>query len=317
MRAYLQAFYAVDSDGNIEVLYLNKSWIVRDSSWASLSNSPYPGHVLGGAVDIYAPQPYMPAEEGKVLAVKKFPTPRNRVNSEEYDYLLLLQRDNIVIKILHVRPECHVGDYLRLGDLLGGYLDSGFFYPWTEPHMHVEIRSSDDPIRALGSHQLRIHPELLSYMSSLNCSKGDEFIVVGSFAGYPLAVPQDGGYFCSTAYGFQALVDGGIPHYGYGALIKRISEHISGSVAEDPFVYVGSNRIGEVIKVLDDRLIFKPSARPSVNGKILKGLGFYILRRAVKLIGVNTRLRAGDKVKIYWVPSTVIPNRFLHRFSSD
>jgi hypothetical protein len=193
VRAYLKAFYVVDSNEIPHILYLHKPWILRECSWASLTNSPCPGHVLGGAVDIYAPQPYMPADEGKVVAIKKFPAPKNRVNSEDYDYLLLIREDDAIIKILHVKPKCRMGESLYLGDSLGEYLDSGFFYPWTEPHMHVEIRRSDDPIRALGSYPLRVHTDLISFLKIAGCSQGKEFRVIERHAGYSLAVPQDGG----------------------------------------------------------------------------------------------------------------------------
>jgi hypothetical protein len=178
--------------------------------------------------------------------------------------------------------------------------------------MHVEVRKSDDPIRALGSYPLRVHTDLISFLNSVGCSQSKEFRVIGSYAGYPLAVPLDGGYICGSVSGFQTLIDAGMPYYGYGSLLQGPPNSFEESI-EDPFIYINNEKVGEVIKVLNNRLIFRPSAKPTINGKKLTGLGSYLLRRAVKLISESITLEVGDKVEIHWIPSQVRPNRYLYR----
>jgi hypothetical protein len=47
-----------------------------------------------------------------------------------------------------------VGDVVEVGKPLGILLRSGFFDFWTDPHIHVEVRSPSDPIRAMGGFML-------------------------------------------------------------------------------------------------------------------------------------------------------------------
>jgi hypothetical protein len=68
------------------------------------------------------------------------------------DYIMVVATGVIgaCVKILHVEPEVEVGDHLAPGDVMGRLVRSPFFNFWTDRHMHVEVRSPEDRLRAKG-----------------------------------------------------------------------------------------------------------------------------------------------------------------------
>ena len=52
------------------------------------------------------------------------------------------------------KPPVKEGDEIDVGTPLGCLIRDGFFHPWTDPHIHVELRSRSDPIRATGGYPL-------------------------------------------------------------------------------------------------------------------------------------------------------------------
>lgn len=43
---------------------------------------------------------------------------------------------------------------MDIGRPLGHFIRDGFFHPWTDPHIHIELRSRSHPIRATGGYPL-------------------------------------------------------------------------------------------------------------------------------------------------------------------
>jgi len=173
---------------------------VSEKAFYSFFNSPYAPH-RGAAVDIYG-EPLSPVD-GKIAMVRTFRTPRYREDAVREDYLILIDVGEYTVKILHVRPGVREGEYVHTGDPLGRHVMSGFFRPWTEEHMHVEVRRKDDAIRAGGGVPLEIPP-----MPAVE----ERIEVTERLERFSLArVRGPTGLACG---GFA--VDGGIPHYNRG-----------------------------------------------------------------------------------------------------
>ncbi|MHA1641824.1 MAG: hypothetical protein ACTSUX_05700 [Promethearchaeota archaeon] len=125
----------------------------------SIGTSPYYAHQNALAIDIYknfSLQNHVALSpiEGKVLKVKELLAPRAKFKDGlNKDYLILISNSsnqNLVYKILHVRPEVTEGDHVYLGDPLGSMIRNGYFAYWSSPHLHLEIRYKNDAVRARG-----------------------------------------------------------------------------------------------------------------------------------------------------------------------
>jgi len=218
----------------------------------SFFNSPYPSHRECSAVDIYpsvdfgfeAPSPV----EGVVVAVKIVKCPDGKgFEASTIDYVILLQsleNPDLWVKVLHVKPLVHIGDIVGVGEPLGILLRSGFFDFWTDPHVHVEVRSPLNPIRAKGGFPfgrligLDTANGLLEELRGVVVESKPEYslISLNNSLGYGLPVDVEG------EVGF---LDGGIPHYGYFGV------HVSGRPFEGSIVKLCGVKIGVV------RSIFK------------------------------------------------------------
>jgi hypothetical protein len=186
----------------------------------SLFNSPYPGHRLKSGIDVYpslgfggdAPSPV----EGDVLKVRRVKAPRGRGFADAgYDVVTLLRPvDNpgVVVKILHVDTRLSVGDHVELGDCLGTLLRSGYYGWGTSPHIHLEVREPQDPLRARGGHAIHV---LHGFADAEPVTEiaGE---VVWTQPEYALVrLGTRGAGLTGELGGEPGVVDGGIPYYGW------------------------------------------------------------------------------------------------------
>lgn len=255
-------------DGPVEVF-------VKRGDYLSLTNSPYPPHIVGRAVDIYSAHGYMPAESGVVKRVIRFPTPMNRPDSPGVDHLIIVDvGGGHSLKILHVEPQVVAGDRLYLGDYLGELIVSGFMMPWSDKHMHVEVRRSGDEVRALGSVRERPSDELISE-ASRGCSHSLKVRVSRDLGTHFEAVSE--GKPCINSGGKTAVIDAGMPHYGIGGSLCL------GECLPLGEAYLGREAVGEVVGEVSgvSILLLKAAVR---CGKGYFGLGTYLLTNKVKLI---------------------------------
>ena len=282
-------------------IYLLMDSKSSNTSWFSLTDSPYPAHVLGYAADIYAPYPYMPAEEGIVSHIIKVPTPKYRDDSITTDWVILIELGSgSVLKILHVRPQVSVGDKVFLGDQLGNYVISGYFRPWSEAHMHVEVRPSKDPLRVRGGIKLLPTTELMSILRATAPIRSSEFRVTYISKSYYLVKPAHGGFLTADLGTRSYVCDFGIPHYGYGAVVgDNAATH---NVHEGKSLRILDYDVGTIEFTDTYRLIFTPEAIPYINGIPAQGIGTYIFRHEVKIIPSRQlrqlNLREGDVVTL-------------------
>ena len=185
----------------------------------SFFNSPYPMHRAQTGVDIYPGQWFGEAApspvEGEVMKVRRVRAPPGRgfVDSG-YDVVTLVKPSSnpaVVLKLLHVDTSLGVGDSVRVGDELGALLRSGYYGWITSPHVHVEVRSPMDPLRARGGFELiRVRPvevePLTEIAGSVVASRPEFALIRLGGASQGLAGDVDGA---------PGLLDGGIPYYGW------------------------------------------------------------------------------------------------------
>jgi len=174
---------------------------------AQMGVDVYPGQWFGEP----APSPV----EGEVLRVRRVRAPPGRGFADAgYDVATLVRpssNPSVVLKLLHVDTNHEVGARLRVGEELGALLRSGY-YGWnTSPHIHVEVRSPGDPLRARGGFELRrtgpVRAEPMTGIAGSVVVNRPEFTILrlgGSSHG--LAGEVDG---------VPGLLDGGIPYYGW------------------------------------------------------------------------------------------------------
>ncbi len=269
---------------------------VPENAYFSLFNSPYPAHRTGTAIDIYFDhEAFLPILEGRVLEIKWFRSPKIRRDSSSIEPLILIEvGEDMVLKVLHVKPSVKPNEKLHLGDTLGKLMVSGYFYPWTTPHAHFELRSRRDPYRARGAYPLVLAStfKLKPKLSTLNM----EYRVSEVYESYMWLEARGLGNKPTTGlfariedeYGF---IDGGIPHYKYGAVL--------GIKSLEGIVKVNGGTIGKSIEFNENGTIFKPLARFTVDGKPITGIGSYINTKLVKAIGLGkVSLKSGDIVRL-------------------
>ena len=186
----------------------------------SLFNSPYPGHRQKSGIDVYpslefggaAPSPV----EGDVVMVRRVNAPRGRGFADAgYDVVTLLRPvDNpgVVVKILHVDTYTSAGDHVDLGEELGSLIRSGYYGWGTSPHIHMEVREPQDPLRARGGHPIHV---LKGFADAEPVEE-----IVGEVAWtqpeYALVrLGTRGAGLTGELAGEPGVVDGGIPYYGW------------------------------------------------------------------------------------------------------
>jgi len=273
---------------------------VPKGTYFSLTNSPYPTHIISSATDIYAKYPYMPCEVGEVVKVIEFKPPRFRTDADGNDYVVLIRVGNHYLKILHVRPSVKVGDVVKLGDYLGDYLISGYFRPWSSKHMHVEVRYLNDPLRALGSVDLVPTNELINYLRGLRpCRDVVRVRVVSDLGSYYLGELISCDYVLAyLSSGCWGVLDGGVPHYSVGGLLL-ISDEVPSICGGD--LLLNELVIGRYLRsYLRRRLVITLFSKGFLIKGVTYGLGTYLLSRYVKLVPLSSGadLRIGEVLSL-------------------
>lgn len=268
---------------------------------------------MASAVDIYPnsglyeEQVFSPVN-GKIVMVREVHPPEPRsFKASVSDWLLLIKSEDepyLGIRILHVKPKVKTGDRVEIGDSLGCHIRSGYFNFWTGPHIHVEIRNLENPLRAKGGYPLTpinntsaMDSTSYSNPDNLNLKVtllNDEFLTVEP-KGLIARIGCFWGFACKVGDQIGVL-DGGLPHYG------RCGVHLNSTdqIERDNPVKIGNLIVGRVTEKSENYLIFKCSPiKTHVNALMLRGLSLYL------------HLRKPSGVKV--VPYTPKYLRFLRR----
>ena len=90
IRGFIRALGAQSPLSDESVIYFNYSLPRKRKLWFSISNSPYPAHVLRNAVDIYSEYPYLPVMEGVVKKIIRIPSGLKARGSESDEWVIII-----------------------------------------------------------------------------------------------------------------------------------------------------------------------------------------------------------------------------------
>ena len=271
----------------------------------SFANSPYYAHQYLKAIDMY---PML----GETVVVSPFNGKLVYYKVIHGEHVSGYKVGDYYVRLLHLKPFLQVGEEVEIGDVLGELVDSPYFYPWTDPHIHLEIRSKPEFIRASGGLELKPSQRLLEdFKKALsNTRKPTGSMIIGeissirkgryilmktknSFKGYitPLIIGSSNG---------TGFIDAGLPHYGHGLLVSPDNEAMIPNT-----VKLHDVTIGYVDKRYHRGLAhFRTShkvLKVFLNELRIKGVGLYIGFPLIKIIVVDwaeVDYREGDIVRI-------------------
>lgn len=276
---------------------------ILETSHFSIGTSPYYAHQHAIGIDIYdqlTPQNYkvLSPVAGKVLQIKELRAPKPRFNCGiDREYLTIIQNHDdkdTVFKILHVKPELYVGQKVKPGDPLGITIKSGYFAPWSSPHIHLELKKPKDVLRAKGGLSFTLNTQKEARMNTSDkisryeripvkiCYVYDDFFL-GQF-------PDDLYFHLTPFYGLQGnsenasfIIDGGIPQY------KRGLVHLSNSNKNllSQAIYFNTIQIGSINSFQGNYgLVDFNQVQILLNNTPLRGISLFLAmnRPFIKLI---------------------------------
>ncbi|MHA2352262.1 MAG: hypothetical protein ACXABX_03995, partial [Candidatus Thorarchaeota archaeon] len=117
-----------------------------EDAYFSFFNSPYIGHDIGSAIDIYPRHQEWGGDvvspvSGKIVKTRKMRMGQpKQFPTHEFDYgigILPEESDTDIVRIMHCEPDVSEGENVVLGDPIGRAIRSRYFNYWTGPHYHV------------------------------------------------------------------------------------------------------------------------------------------------------------------------------------
>jgi len=260
----------------------------------SFTNSPYYGHKHLASIDLYtgrkANVAYSPVE-GKVIEARKLQL------MDDYIIAIKVEGFEACVKILHAKPKVMIGERLSPGDIIGELVWSPFYDFWTDPHIHIEVRPPNDWLRAKGAYTL--DPKSITGKMRLGHEVPRSFVVEKALDRYVLLRPSSPVPPFTTPLivsyeGVPFVLEGGIPHYGHGALWnsaeklpERAVERIKRSLAVD-FTQEGYSHFTFATSDI------------VIKGCRYLGVGLYLNDPHVKLIPQNpgeSGLEVGEEIQ--------------------
>jgi hypothetical protein len=267
---------------------------IPQTSHFTIGTSPYYAHQHALGIDIYHSlflenYEVLSPISGEIIKVKTLVAPRPKfLRGIDKDYLILVSNPNnhkITYKIMHIKPHnIQVGERIEIGDPIGKTIRNGYFAYWSSPHLHLEIRPSNDAIRASGGRAFSLAFKKRKDKVSVEESKSEEIqmkihsvfpeFFLGNF-------PKSLYKFINPIYGVKVrvnlvdcILDGGIPHYKSGTIISH------NSFKRDFLhsIYLGNHRIG---KLNDSReqfgfFRFDSSLKLLLNNEEIRGISLYL-----------------------------------------
>jgi hypothetical protein len=250
-------------------------------------NSPYPPHKLNSSVDLYPVEPYggdaRSPVDGEVVLLRKVKAPSGHgFEAADHDSVIVVRnKDNpdTVTKMLHTDPLVQIGDTVKVGDVIGTTLRSGYYGAGTSPHIHTEIRRPDDPIRARGGYRLkRIDDRIGEPVSELT---GEVVDVQPEYTFIRLNSTSTG--LVGEVNDTPAILDGGIPYY------RWMGAHLQCPPAQGEITLLGKT-IGNIIEVFDGSC--KADCTDfsfSVDNNLILGLSLTLQPRKETLVKIYPR----------------------------
>ncbi len=266
---------------------------IPKSNHFTVGTSPYHAHQHGLAIDIYQDLSLENYEalspvSGKVIKTKMLIAPKAKFKDGiDNDYITLISnsRDSeVVYKILHVEPKVQVGEQIGIGDYIGRTIRNGYFAYWSSPHLHLELRPSNDAIRASGGRSFSLAIENKNQIrerAKKNYLKQIPIKIQSVFPEFLLALlPKNFYHKIKPIYGVKGsinrincILDGGIPHYKNGILIFQ-QEYNNDSINSIHFL---DCKIGTLCELRGQFGLFKfDSVKFFLNNKEIRGISFFL-----------------------------------------
>ncbi len=266
---------------------------IPKTSHFSIGTSPYYAHQHGLAIDIYQKlelenYKVLSPVSGKILKIRKLVAPKPIFpEGIDKDYLLLIsnpKNSEIVWKIMHVNPNLEVGENIEIGNILGETIRNGYFAYWSSPHIHLEIRSVNNAIRARGgiNFSLALKKKHINQEVSEDININRIPVTIQSI--YPEMIlanlPQHFYRQIIPIYGViskvhnkECILDGGIPHYNIGTVISQRGFNSNSSHS----VFFGNNKIGSLHEINGQFGFFKfDKVKFLLNEKEIRGVSLYL-----------------------------------------
>lgn len=268
---------------------------IPHSSHFTMGTSPYYAHQHGLAIDIYHSLPLENYEvfspvSGVIEKIKTLRAPKPRfIGGIDKDYLTLIRNprnEGIVYKFLHVKPNGKVGDRIQVGDSMGTTIRNGYFAYWSSPHLHLEVRTFDNAIRASGGipFSLSIQKENQKFNTNKPMTNRVPLKIHSSYPEFTLAhLPEHLYHQISPIYGAKAIIDetncildGGIPHYKIGTIITLNNLNLNKT---NQIWFIGT-KIGAIDKTRDGFGFFKfdRNLKFFLNSKEIRGISLYLAK---------------------------------------
>lgn len=261
-----------------------------DDAYFSYFNSPYIGHSLGSAIDIYPRHDGWSCQiespiDGCISKIKKmgmglekqFPT-------SDHDFGVAIKPEGSgsdIVRILHVEPKVTIGEKISVGDHIGTALRSRYFNYWTGPHYHVEVMDENSFNRSSQSYPLEIPFEYVPTKRDSICEETNfevRSVSKDSIIGYPtdlnhLSIGRFHGISAFNENGSRiGILDGGISHYKHGGVIGS-QEIVAGATIE-----LEGIKIGSIAESMQGASYFHRNSllTPLLNGDELLGISCFI-----------------------------------------
>lgn len=279
-------FYNIINRENVKVS-------IPDDSHFTIGTSPYYAHQHGLAIDIYQNLDLENYEvlspiSGEVIKTKTLIAPNPKFyDGINEDYLTLIRNftnPKTVYKIMHVRPSVQEGEKVEIGDFLGKTIRNGYFAYWSSPHLHLEIRTIGDAIRARGGIDFKLTLKNNHKIADNKKKNHMEKIPVIIKAVYPEFIlvnfPENLYYCIDPIFGVKGIInnltcimDGGIPIYKNGIVLFQndynpntssdlfLNDHIVGTLwgSRGNFGFIKFNQI-----------------RFALNNKEIRGISLFL-----------------------------------------
>ena len=261
-----------------------------DDAYFSYFNSPYIGHDIGSAVDIYPRQigwgeTVVAPVSGKIVRIrimkmgqpKQFPT-------SDVDYGIGIQPETSeanLVRVMHCEPAVKNGESISAGDELGTAIRSRFFNYWTGPHLHVEVVPQDAFLRSSRSVplELQYHYEtkaasVLHDALEFEVTSVTEDNIIGYANGLGHARIGDliGLPAMDEGTKIEGILDGGFSHYKIGGVIGASRLEIGSSIR------LMQHSLGMVAYTKPGASLFRrgPSVKTFLDGHEIHGLSCFI-----------------------------------------
>ncbi len=293
-----------------------------DSGMLAFCSSPYPGHVQGGAIDIFGSRKFgsdvRSPVSGEVAIIDKSKVGIARYfESRPYDYITVIRSDDVCVRILHVEPELEVGDTIEVGDMIGTYIRTPLLPFWSLPHAHVDVKDPEDPISPQNVHPMerigdgnfegepkedfstiKVVVELANENYVIVFPEIDIFGTIGKYFGVAVSIGDEFGLLDAqtpwNCYGGVALSQNSKVKVGnevkWGRVLLGNIERIYKNIA----TYSYGGEVGDGIDRFSKGLLYRdvnrfnlPHRRISVNGEEFLGFSIglsLIENRAMRII---------------------------------